>query len=702
MWFRLSLLFLFVFWLGCSSPTTNSQNNNNSTNVNTNQNNNTQTIEATAGVHVLFDTQGNWNKADTFFNFPWPSELRTTAEGRPNLTGFPNPKDNVLVSNLLKTAGDRPGFPVSPVGYFQFDEAIAKRTLKDVIKADPKASLLLIDVDPQSRERGQLFPLVASVMESGTYVPKHTLAVTPVPGVVVRANRLYAFVVMRSFNDAQGKPLGVPKALNQLKAGKAPDGAKGEALQSLYASLWETLQQKDINVADVAAATVFRTGDVVADLETLTQKLAAKHDLSIQDVTLAPEGDQPGFCVLAGTIEQPQFQRGSPPYPDQGLFEMDGQGIPKVQRTIKVPVILSIPKKTMPKDGYPLMLFLHGSGGRSRDIVDRGRITKSKGPKTPGDGPARMLAMYGIAGAGSAMPINPERVPGAQSRAYLNVGNLSAYRDTFRQGTFETYFFISALLKLRIKPEVLAACKGPTLPSGNTEFRFSEKNLALMGQSMGSQYAAMIGAIDKRLKALIPSGAGGHWSYFIVNSGNDLLNPQLLQTLLDSQEALSFVHPVLHMLHMSWDVADPLTCGARVAHDPLPGHSPRQIYLPMGQSDSFFPEDILDIMAIGYGVQQAGKEVWPETQKLLAWIGMEGIASYPIANNRKSLGKESKAFTGVTVQYAPDSVTGEGHYVTFQLDDARFQYACFLDTLFRTGTAVVPQGGKPGDPCPTK
>ena len=32
------------------------------------------------------------------------------------------------------------------------------------------------------------------------------------------------------------------------------------------------------------------------------------------------------------------------------------------------------------------------------------------------------------------MPLNPERLPGATPTAYLNVNNLAALRDTFRQG----------------------------------------------------------------------------------------------------------------------------------------------------------------------------------------------------------------------------------------------------------------------------
>ena len=71
---------------------------------------------------------------------------------------------------------------------------------------------------------------------------------------------------------------------------------------------------------------------------------------------------------------------------------------------------------------------------------------------TPGQGPAYVMAPHGFAMAGSALPLNPERVPGASEFAYLNFNNLAAFRDTFRQGIIEQRMFIDALAKLAIDP----------------------------------------------------------------------------------------------------------------------------------------------------------------------------------------------------------------------------------------------------------
>jgi len=54
--------------------------------------------------------------------------------------------------------------------------------------------------------------------------------------------------------------------------------------------------------------------------------------------------------------------------------------------------------------------------------------------------------------------------------------------------------------------------------------------------------------------------------------------------------------------------------------------------------------------------------------------------------------------TAGVVRYLPDRNDG-GHYVTFQLEGPKHQYGCFLETLFQTGTPVIPAPGAVDDPC---
>ena len=137
----------------------------------------------------------------------------------------------------------------------------------------------------------------------------------------------------------------------------------------------------------------------------------------------------------------------------------------------------------------------------------------------------------------------------------------------------------------------------------------------------------------------------------------------------------------------------------RLSIRPFEGHEPRHVYQPMGQGDSFFPEVVLDVLALGYGNQQVGTEVWPGTQARLKTMGLEGLASYPVKLNRKSL--DGKDYTGVAVQYKADAVSKDGHMIAFQLDEVVFQYKCFLDSFLKTGTGVVFKPAKRDDPCPS-
>src|SRR5262249_7895100 len=144
-----------------------------------------------------------------------------------------------------------------------------------------------------------------------------------------------------------------------------------------------------------------------------------------------------GLCELVGAVTFPQFQTGTPPFPDGGTFVLDGDGAPIAQGTMTVPLTITLPLAPMPAAGFPLYQFFHGSGGLSSGVVDLGDSPTPDDHPTPGRGPAFVVAAQGIAAASSALPVNPERLPGAGDTAYLNVDNLAAFPFTFQQGVFE-------------------------------------------------------------------------------------------------------------------------------------------------------------------------------------------------------------------------------------------------------------------------
>jgi hypothetical protein len=658
----------------------------------------TETTPEPQGTVAVFDLGADLTTA--FYDLPMPSDLRLTPAGGPDYTGFPNPNGLPLIEGVRKVAMDRKGFPVIPVAYFRFTAPIPPQDAEKVVAADKASPVLLVDVDPTSDERGRLFPTVATTPEVDDYTPENLLAVAARPGFILHPGRKYAFVVQRSLGDAEGKELDVADALEMLAAGKTPEGPLGEPAAALYGPLWETLDQIGVAREGVAAATVFTTGDVVKSTFEISSAVKAEYSLPIADLALDPDdgATHERFCELHGSVVYPQFQTGAPPYDTEGLFEMDESGLPVKQRDEEAPIAIAIPKGPMPAGGYPLVVYFHGSGGLSTQFVDRGKIATPDGEPEKGKGPAHELAFHGIASAGSALPVNPERLPGAGETEYLNLNNLAAMRDTFRQGVIEQRLFIEALRTLQIDPALLAGCDGPTLPAGETSFHFSEEDLLAQGQSMGGMYTNMIGSTEPRIRAVVPTGAGGFWTYFILKTS---LIPDAASKvgvlLLQTMAPLTFMHPAMHASEVALEPADPMVYMPRLGLRPLEGHPVRPIYEPVGQGDSYFPTALYDAIALAYGHPMAGDTVWPTMQEALALDGLDGVLPYPVAGNRTSE-LAATPYTGVVVQYAGDGIY-DPHGIYGQLDEVKYQYGCFFATFLATGEASVLAPKPLGSPC---
>lgn len=661
------------------------------------------TFGATPGTAPRFDLARDLTTADTFWDLPWPSDLRLDAAGAPDLRGYPYPAGNPILGSLASVAAERPGFPTDTLAYVRFDGPIAAQDVRTPIFA-ADAPLLLLDVDPASAERGRLFPLVAHAptarpAAADDYRVDHLLSVATLPGTILPPSRRLALVVRRSLGDAAGDPLGVPLPVLQLRAGGSPPPR--DDLRPHFASLWETLDALGVPREDVAAATVFTTGDVVASFAALGDALLARDTVTIDDLALDAGDSQGGvhdrFCVLRGRVAMPQYQAGIPPFDTNGRFVVGDDGLPVVQRTEDVPVVVTIPRRPMPAAGFPLVVYLHGSGGLAAQVVDRGPFLTPDGEATPGEGPSFVLAAHGIATVGPAMPLNPERAPGLDKRAYLNFANLAAYPYTFRQGTLEQRLLLRALDAVTIPPGVLGAC---TLPAPTPSVRFATDRVGVLGQSMGAQYANMLAAVEPRVAGVVPTGSGGMWGMVLLEAESvDGGGPAraLAVAALNAPEPITHLHPGFNLQTLGWEWAETAVFAARIASDPLPGHPQRSIYLPVADDDPGFPNTIYTAMALASGVEQAGSVLYPGLQDALATRGLDGLQSYPVGQNVTSTA--GAAYTGVVAQYHSDGIK-DGHYIFGQLDAVKRQYGCFFETLLADGTAVVPSPEDLGAPCP--
>ena len=642
---------------------------------------------------VFFDLDGPLAQS-TYFNLPFPSDLRLTAAGQPDLTGYPNPRFAPILTNLLTSAANRAGWPMMPIAYFRFTDAPPARDPKDFIAAAATSDVLILNIDPNSADRGKLTPAVAQTLTQDGFSPNFLVAVAPVPGMVLSPKTEYAVVLRKAFSPTAE----APTEISDLAAGNTPAGKLGAAAATLYAPLWTTLTTLSIPASDVLAATVFTTGDDHAVLRARTELVRQKYTATIGALQLGPTGaSYDGFCELRGTVSYPQFQTGTQPFNTDGVFEFDADGTPTHQGDMTVPLTIALPNGEMPAGGWPMYQFFHGSGGISTDIIDLGYTPTPTGTPTPGEGPAWVVARYGIATVSAALPVNPERLSNASDYAYLNLENLVAFPFTFQQGVIEQRLLLDALLQLDIPADVIAQCPGVTVASGG-DGKFDAAHVVGGGQSMGGMYSNLIGAVEGRYGAMVPTGAGGFWNLMILQTALIPGAKDFLATLFATDaDTLSFLHPGMALLGLGWEIADPMVAMSRLERQPLEGLTTRNIYEPVGAGDMYFPEAVYDAAALSYGNQEVGDMVWPDMQTSLAVDNLQGFATYPVSNNRPNA-TGTGMHTGVVVQYTGDGII-DAHYLYRQNINVKHQYACFLHTFLSTGIATVPGPGQLSDPC---
>ena len=87
---------------------------------------------------VHFSLASDLTSADTFYDLPFPSDLRLTDKGTPNWNGLPFPSFLATIAPLREAAMQHPGFPVVPVIFM----ALASLLLVNAIWTAPEASAL--------------------------------------------------------------------------------------------------------------------------------------------------------------------------------------------------------------------------------------------------------------------------------------------------------------------------------------------------------------------------------------------------------------------------------------------------------------------------------------------------------------------------------------------------------------------------------
>ncbi len=650
---------------------------------------------ARAKVEMVFSLQ----PAADYFAIPYPSDLHRYPDGRVDRANFPMPVGNALTMHYRKVADKADGFGLSESAFIRFSGKLEASRLPPVeATIKPDSPIVLVNIDRASPGFGEHIPVSCyfHVHKSGPL--KNLLAVSPYPGFVLREKTTYAVIVMRGLDPN----LAQPKVLEELLAGKNPGGSFGAKAVQIYEPLVRFLKEKDIGSDQVAAATVFTTGDPTAGLRKLMDYVHALPAGAL-DEPLLPYRDAPTYYAFKSAYVSPQFQTGQGSQLVRGgkIF-WDRAGKPMVQRQEKVPIVLVVPKGKMPAKGFPLVIYLHGGADTTDEYLDH-YIMNQEHQFTIGEGPARTFAAQGIAGVTMAIVKNPERYRGITSKGRLaelpfyNFIRPEVMIANHEQACADASVLLALMKNISIDPKLCPGTDASASPDGR--IHFDPSLFFSMGLSMGGTILGIWSGVEPGFRASIPAGASGHWGLLMRNFTQIPAKPQFFAWLTGakSSEEMDSRWPVISLLEAALEPCDTIIYAPHVFQRPFPGVPAKNVYMAVGDNDYYTKPVTQDAIITALGLPLAGAALWPTILANERLMGYDAPLQYPVAGNATS--ERGEKVTAAAVQFFPDPITKEGHWIDYNLPEARHQYGCFLRTLIDTGTATIVAPAPEGSPC---
>jgi len=648
-----------------------------------------------AKVQMVFSLE----PSDDYFAIPYPNDLHRHPDGKVDRRNFPVPEANPMSTHYRKVSDRADGFALTEAAFIRFNGALDKSRLPDVEKSmAPDSSVFLVNIDPGSPEYGKRVPVYSYFHDHKSGALKNLLAVSPYPGFVLREKTAYAVIVLRGLDPSlEASPI-----LTSLIAGKTPGGKLGESAVIIYRPLADFLKDQGIAPEDIAAATVYTTGEPTAGLKKIIDFVHALAPPPL-DGPLKPYRDHQLYYAFQSSYTAPQFQTGrGSQLARGGKIFYDRQGKPIVQRQEKVPIVVVVPKGKMPARGFPLVIYLHGGADTTDEYLDH-YITSRNGQFTIGEGPARTFAAQGIAGVTMAIVKNPERYRGITSKGRL--AELPFY-NFFRpdvmvanhwQACADASLILEIMKKLAVDPKLCPGTDASASP--DHKIHYDPSLFFAMGLSMGGTILGAWSGVEPGFIASIPAGASGHWGMLIRNFTQIPAKPYFFSWLTGGRrdEDMDARWPVISLVQAVLEPCDTITYAPMVWKRPLPGAPAKNVYLALGDNDYYTKPVTQEAIATALGLPQAGEVVMPSIRTTQKLMGYGDPLNYPVSLNARSDG--GRKVTAAVVQFLPDDRTHEGHWINYNLPEVRHQYGCFLKTLIDKGAATIPAPAPEGSPC---
>ena len=566
-----------------------------------------------------------------WLRLPWPSDYRIDEDGRVELDDFPRARDAVISSFIEVLERDVDGYSTVPVVFVAFDGSPEDDALPEPAETLTAVSPVQL-VELSSEHCGRRIPIELRFRSDGDgFRPDNTLAAAPVPGFPLEPSTVYGLVILQSFNE-RGAGTTTPAELSAALDGSSDD----DRLVEVYEPLVSCASDADIELPEIAVATVFTTHDPVAEMRLIREVVIdpeATPSPTVEGWEFVASASNADFTTYAGRFDTPIFQRGETPYETMGGgVEFDADGTPIVQRWEEVVFHFSFP--TGLESPVPVMLWEDGTGATPRhhiggdvflDAIDAGFAVACFVPQFHGN----------------------RSGPTAEAELHtFNFLNPESGRNVFRQQVADTAYFI------RVIREALAGLEA--MPELDTS------TLVFGGQSQGAIVGALVSGVETEIKAYVLNGVGGYMSITATEVTVPTDYNALFRLFLGVDERLDRFHPVVALLQMGSDVVDPINYG-RHWRGWESFEQGSNLFLINGIDDDYTPVGTMSTITIAGGAQPIEVPGW-DVDPFDVW-GMSA-APLPIIGNTES-------FDGTSLTIATYLSDSNGHFTIYDRPEIR-------------------------------
>ena len=607
-----------------------------------------------------------------FFRLPFPTDVRKNGD-KLDLSNFPTPGAALLGVDPVQLYVDAisqndSGWGTYPTVLFRFSGPFDFDTF-------PVESLELVDVTDPSKGRSLGWRRFFTDARTN-YICDNFVAIQPPLGSPLEPGHTYAAYILSEAGGVtlsgrgDGKPVVASENMAAVLKAAAPADATLEAAHAAFAPLRQYLAAKSQPVANVLTASVFTVADVRAPMKELADTVFAApvpnaHGwVKCGGATPSPcpeaEGDRAcgddadGYDEYHALLTLPVYQQGTAPY----LTPEDGGNIDTGKpREEDVCLSLTVPEGAPPANGWPTVVFAHGTGGNFRSHV-RDEVAGVLAAATP------KFAVIGIDQVEHGTRVNGSTE--SPNDLFFNFLNPAATRGNPLQGAADQLSLARFAKSLNITATT----------STGEPIQLDASKLFFFGHSQGSTEGSLMLPFGDDYKAAVFSGNGASLRDALrtktqpqnIAAALPLVLQDPVMTDPDLGPGVTLHHPVLSLLQQWIEPADPLNFAALIAK-PLSGHTGKHAFQTFGIDDSYSPPVTMATFAVAGDFVQ----VTPDATAEPAYDD-DNVLPKPVAVGYKAA---ASAFTLGFRQYgAPNG--SDGHFVVFDTQAANDDMVLFL------------------------